>query len=294
MSSIVVAAAGALMGLAMFAVVWALVPVRIVDAPTAPDRTIPAGAGPAPTGAWQWLVARWADHANTREGLLLGAPAADLQLLGRTLPGYLSTRLAWGLAGLAAPVLLTVALLVVGVAPPAPFSGVLAVAAALGCSLIPAVAVREQAKTAREELRRAVAAYADLIAQQRVAGASPVQAMTDAAAVAHGWQFQRIRAALDHGRRRGIPPWESARQLAEQLAVPELGELADVLAAASQGSSVATTLTSQAAAMRTAAIATDQAGANEVSERMIYPVTLLGLGFLLLLVYPAIVRLLSA
>jgi len=167
-------------------------------------------------------------------------------------------------------------------------------AAALGCSLLPALVVREQARTAREEFRRAVGAYLNLIAQQRTAGASPTQAMTEAAAIADGWQFVRIRVALEHGRRRGITPWDSLRQLADRLGSTELGELADVMASASHGSAVATTLSSQAAALRTAAIAADQADANEVSERMIYPVTLLGLGFLLLLVYPAIVRLLSA
>ena len=289
-----VAAAGGLAGLAVFALVWALLPARVHSPPAAgPATAVAAGLEPDSIG-WRWLVNRWASFARSRSGLLLGAPAADLELLGRELPGYLSTRLAWGLGGLCAPALASILLLALGIAPPLPLSSVLAVAAAVACSLVPAVAVREQARTAREEFRRAVAAYTDLIAQQRVAGASPGQAMTEAAAVAHGWQFQRIRAALDHGRRRGTPPWESLRQLAEHLAVTELGELADVLASASQGSAVATTLTSQAAAMRTAAIATDAAGANEVSERMIYPVTLLGLGFLLLLIYPAIVRLLSA
>lgn len=293
MSSVVVAAAGGLMGLAVFALVWAVVPARAKGTAATGQSIAATGLEPDSTG-WRWLVAALAGFASTRSGLLLGAPTADLQLLDRTLPSYLSTRLAWGLAGLSAPVLLSVVLLALGLAPSLPVSGMVAAASSVGCSLVPAVAVREQARTAREEFRRAVAAYADLIAQQRVAGASPVQAMTEAAAVADGWQFVRIRTVLDHGRRRGVPPWESVRQLAEELALAELGELADVLASASLGSAVATTLTGQAAAMRTAAIATEQAGANEVSERMIYPVTLLGLGFLLLLVYPAIVRLLSA
>jgi len=329
-SSAVVAAVGGLGGLAVFAVVWALLPPPPVHTATAKGGTATAVTGPAPAGGWrQWLVARWSGYAGTRHGLLLGAPSTDLEQLGRDVPSYLSSRLGWALGGLAAPVLLAVALLVLGVdalvlqgqmygrasltcddASPesrrpgisprsspvvlVPTSLVFSMAAALGCSLLPALVVREQARTAREEFRRAVGAYLNLIAQQRTAGASPTQAMTEAAAIADGWQFVRIRVALEHGRRRGITPWDSLRQLADRLGSTELGELADVMASASHGSAVATTLSSQAAALRTAAIAADQADANEVSERMIYPVTLLGLGFLLLLVYPAIVRLLSA
>jgi hypothetical protein len=285
-----VVVAGGLIGVGLFLVVWAWLP-QPGDGSAA--RSGAEGVA-VPTAVWRWLLHRWGECARTRQGMLLGAPVKDLELLDATVAGFLSRRLAWGAAGLAAPVVATTVLLVAGVDAPVPVSVVCAVAAGVGCSLVPALSVRERARTARDQFRRAVGSYLDLIAQQRAAGASPTQAITEAAAVADGWQFVRIRAALEHGRRRGVAPWDSLRQLAERLDVGELAELADIMATAAQGTAVATTLTSQAAALRTAAIAADQAAANETSERMIYPVTLLGLGFLLLLVYPAIVRLLSA
>ncbi|MGW4394909.1 hypothetical protein ACWEHA_06415 [Amycolatopsis nivea] len=76
------------------------------------------------------------------------------------------------------------------------------------------------------------------------------------------------------------------------MAVAELEDLADIVAAAADGAAIYRTLLAKSAALRAAALAADKADANSRSQRLALPVALLLIAFLLLVLYPAVNRLL--
>lgn len=293
---------GALMGLGVFLGIWWLLPEPRPDlaaavarwtAPTPVDSIAGQDAGRAQGWSGRWLQ-RLAARTAARSGLLLGAPLRDLQLVGRSVEQFVVQRLALAGLGMALPSLLWAFLTVAGVHLPFELPVVLGVGAAVALSLIPAAAVRDEARQARDEFGRATSAYLDLVAQERASGRSPVQALTEAAQIGDSWVFDRIQQALVHAPRVGITPWQALADLGEQVGVPELSDLASIVASAADGAAIYTTLVKKAAALRSAALAADQAEANAASEKLSLPVALLGVGFVLMVFYPAFTQLLEA
>jgi Flp pilus assembly protein TadB len=248
----------------------------------------PAGSG-GHAGRWGAVLTGWAASP-----LLLGVPARDLALTGTPAEQVLLQRITAAAIGLAAPVLLWVLAGLVGGAPPVAVTGLAALGLAVGLSFVPVLVERQHAAGAREAFRAAVSALLDLVAQERAGGRSPVQALAEAATISGGPAFTRIRQALVQAQRTGTSPWAALSDLGARVGVAELADLADIAASAADGAAVYTTLTKKAAAVRAATLAGEQARANADSERLVLPVALLGLGFLLLLFYPAFIRLLTA
>lgn len=290
--------AGALVGFGAFLALWAVLPAPRTDLAVALDRLITPQPLPEPAAASGGRYRRWVGHLASYSagstGLVLGAPVRDLLLLGRSVEAFVVRRLALAGLGLTLPALAWTAFTVAGLAVPVAIPAGLGVAAAVGLSLVPALSVREDARRAREEFGRATSAYLDLVAQERASGASPAQALIEAAQVGHGWVFGRIAHALQQATRVGITGWQALSDLGREVGVPELADLADILASAADGAAVYATLTKKAAALRAAALAADQAAANAASEKLSLPVSLLGVGFVLLLFYPAFVQLVTA
>ena len=92
-----------------------------------------------------------------------------------------------------------------------------------------------------------------------------------------------LRAELD-----GRPAWSALNDIAERTGVRELGDAHDV--AGSDGAAVYTTLRARAQALRTQLLSSATAAANTASEHMVIPVSLLGVIFMGLIAYPALVR----
>ena len=224
----------------------------------------------------------------------LPVPAADLALLREDPDAFLLRKATLGLLAFLAPAAALAALGWAGLALPL----VVPLAVGLGAGLVgflaPDLAVRSRARTARAEFRRAAGAYLDLVALERAADGGPAEALHRAAEVAHGWVFVRIRDALDHARLAGRPPWEALSDLAAEVGVPDLADLADIVAlAGDDGAAVYDTLLAKAAALRNRTRADAQAAANAASERMTLPAVLLGVAFLILVAYPALARVLT-
>jgi len=158
----------------------------------------------------------------------------------------------------------------------------------------PDLAVRARARGAREAFRHAVGAYLDLVALERAADGGPAEALHRAAAVGQAWTFVRIQEALDRARLSGEPPWAALAALAAEMGVDDLRDLADIIAlAGDDGAAVYDTLVAKAAGLRARALADAEAEANAASERMTLPAVLLGLGFLILVCYPGLARVLT-
>jgi len=159
--------------------------------------------------------------------------------------------------------------------------------------VVPDLEVARKAATAREEFARATSAYLDLTALERAAGAGATQSLEQAATVGDSWVFVRLREQLIRARLSGTPPWDSLHDLADELALPELSDLADIMRlSGEEGAAVADTLRARSRGLRAALLTKEQTRANEESERMVVPVAFLGLIFLVILGAPAIVRIL--
>ena len=144
---------------------------------------------------------------------------------------------------------------------------------------------------AREEFRRVVATYLTLVGLVRYGGAGAVESLESAARVGDGWVFDRIRAALDDARYANEAPWTRLRQVSVEIGVPDLGDVGDIMGlAGDQGAQVYQTLLSRAQSLRVALRTKEQQRAATATTLLYVPTSLLLLVFLVLIGYPALVR----
>ena len=300
MISPAVIASGALVGLGVTLVIRELLPshpdlssalARLSEAPARRQ----AEAEPSPPGAVAALrqsLGPWlARHGG--DGLFVRVPTRELDLLGSSVEGYWLRKVALGFLGLLFPVALTAATALLGLRLPLILPAGASLALAAGLFLVPDVDVRRRAEDARREFRRAVCAYLDLAALERAADAGPIEALERAAAVGHGWVFARVRDALLRAQLSGTQPWTGLSALAEEIGVPELGDLADIMRLSGEdGAAVYDTLRARARSLRSTILTDHEARANRDSEAMVVPVALLGLVFVGLIGYPAFARIL--
>jgi Flp pilus assembly protein TadB len=283
---------GALIGLGVFLLVSEVIPAGDrVDAALA--RLGDSGAGPAGPRA-----AEGREPATHRMGRRLTevapwlpVPSADLALLNQDRAAWLASKVACGILGLAAPVLLTALLAVGG----HPLGWAVPVGGALAFGLIlfftPDLVTRVNAAEKRYDFRHALSSYLDLVGLERGAGAGPTEALEAAAEIGAGWAFQRIGAALDAARRVGGAPWTALATLAADTGVTELADLADIAEVAGQeGARILDTLAARAASMRAQQLSADRAKAGSRGTTMVVPIALLAVGFLLLLIFPILYR----
>jgi len=92
----------------------------------------------------------------------------------------------------------------------------------------------------------------------------------------------------------GEQPWDALRRLGARLGVEELRALADIVSTAADGAAVFDTLLAEARNLHHAELAAQQAEANATSERLIQPIALLAIGFVLLLLVPPLLRLFNS
>jgi Flp pilus assembly protein TadB len=270
---------------------WLGAPVAVADyRPAVP--ALPAGPAAAPPAA------STAQRIGERLAALapwLPVPAADLALLGRDRATWLASKLAWGIAGLALVPVASVALLLDRISISFELPAFASILLGLGLFFVPDLSVRSTARRMRTDFRHALASYLDLVALERGAGAGPTQALEAAAEIGTGWAFQRIRAALDAARRTGRAPWTGLAELAAQTGVTELADLADIAEVAGQeGARILQTLAARAESMRAEALAAERASAGSKSTTMVVPIALLAAGFLILIVFPMIYRILGS
>jgi pilus assembly protein TadC len=295
--------AGATAGLGLTVIVRELLPAqpqlaaaldRLAPARAASTQLIaqePAGEAGS-TSALEARVGR-AVQRHLAGAPLVRIPTVELALLRLPVARYVGQKVLLGLIGLLFPTLFTLLALAAGSSLPVavPTVGGLVLGALL--FLLPDLEVRRKAAAAREEFARATSAYLDLTALERAAGAGATQALEQAATVGDSWVFIRLREQLIRARLSGTPPWDGLHELATELALPELSDLADIMRlSGEEGAAVADTLRARSRGLRTALLTKEQTRANEDSERMVIPVALLGLIFLVILGAPAIVRIL--
>ena len=222
------------------------------------------------------------------------AQAQLLELTGRTHEQHSLDKLVGSVGGLLGTALFGIALTIVGIAPP-PFVLVVAAAGmAVGGFVLPDFSLRDQAERRRRAFRHALSSYLDLV-NVILAGGGGIETSLHAAADAgDGWAFAAIRQALDRARLTNRSPWDTFKDLGEQLGIDELRELAaSVALAGSQGARIRSSLAAKADSLRGHQIAETEAAAEAATERMTIPVAVLLFGFLTFIAYPAVQQITS-
>ncbi len=290
---------GAVTGLGLALLVWRFVPAD-PDLGETLARLSPDGARQAATrhtgqaagpGDVRDVLGRWAQR-NLPTRAWGGVKAQDLAIVRMSTSRFAGEKVMFALMGLfIAPLLSGLAILIgIGLPVVVPVAGSLVLAGVMW--FIPTYNVIDDAKKARLEFNRALGAYIDLVALERNAGSGPRQSMEAAAAIGDSWVFRRIGEELARTRWSGITPWEAMRHLDDELGVPELNDLADIMRLSSEdGAQVYAQLRARSTSMRSAMLNAQKAQANEVSERMTLPMAILGMIFLIILIAPSMLRL---
>lgn len=287
--------AGAMLTGGLTMVVVGLLPTRpdltAVVRQHLPDPDTPTARVAAQSGVVGWVRSVALPAVADRSGL--GRFAADLRLLDRDVTSLAAQKVGYGLLGLVFPPLVLALMALAGVRAP----GLVPVAAGLVVGgvlfVLPDQTIRRDAATERAGLRQATGAYIELVALERLADAGPTEALHRAAEISASPHLARIRDALTRAELAGRPTWAGLADLAQHTGVVELADLADIMAVAGRdGAAVYTTLRARAASLRTQLLTAQVSDANAASERMVIPVSALGLCFMALIAYPAFVRIL--
>jgi Flp pilus assembly protein TadB len=149
--------------------------------------------------------------------------------------------------------------------------------------------VKAQALVRRRMFAHALGSFCDVAGMCLAAGRGIDAAIQTAAAAGDGSPFHELQAALRAGYVRGDTPWEALDRLGRDCDIADLVELAAALSlAGNEGAAVRDTLGSKAKAIRERLTANAERDAASITERMGIPATLLLLGFMVFLGYPAV------
>lgn len=289
--------AGALIGAGVALVVWHLVPAQpdLADALARLDPRAPTNQIAVTTdGDGHERLGRWAMRVLPPR-VWGRVPTADLAVLRMSLSHFYGEKVLFLLVGVMILPAFTVLLSALG--HPLPVAIPAAGSLVLGAVMfrLPNHNVTDEAKKAREEFRRALAAYYELVALERLGGAAHRQAMVDAATVADSWIFGRIREELARSAWAGIGPWDALQEMSTQYQVNELSDLAQAMKlSGSEGTEVAAALRARAGALRGALLNEDLARANTAGEKMTIPGSLTAVIFVLILLGPQLMRIAGA
>ncbi|WP_405933677.1 type II secretion system F family protein [Streptomyces sp. NBC_00827] len=236
----------------------------------------------------RWLLARLGRLPGVR------IPSTNLALLGQGPGQFMLKKTALAGLGLLCPVIATIPWIIAGVSLPfyVPAGVGLLIAGLL--FITPDLAVRDQAKRARQEFAHALSAYLDLVALKRAADAGPAEALEKAAEVGRGWPFLYLQGALRRARMEKIPPYQALTELADEYDLPVLTDVADIMrGSATDGAAVYKALRARTAALNAELLADQAAEANAASEKMTAPGALLAVLVMLLMAFPAVIRMLT-
>ncbi|MEU9737448.1 type II secretion system F family protein [Streptomyces sp. NPDC048002] len=236
----------------------------------------------------RWLLARLTRLPGVR------VPATNLALLGQGPGQFMLKKTALAALGLLCPVIATIPWIIAGVGLPFYVPAGVGLIVAVLLFITPDLAVRDQAKRAREEFAHALSAYLDLVALKRAADAGPAEALEKAAEAGEGWPFLYLQSALRRARLEKIPPYQALNELSAQYELPVLDDIADIMrGSATDGAAVYKALRARTAALNAELLAEQAAEANTASEKMTAPGALLAVLVMLLMAFPAVIRMLT-
>lgn len=203
---------------------------------------------------------------------------------GRSIGDFFAAKLALAAAGLFVPSLVGGTAWLLGVIS-TPWPLVLGIAAGALGYFWPDVELRQKAGLWRQRSADAVSVYFDLVTLIRLGNASAVQALREAAEASDAPVFLAVKDALDRARLQQRPPWAQLHRLARELDLPEVDDLADIMALDEQGAALVDALRARVKELRLAHLAAAklaaQAQAEAMTVWMVIPVLVFALIFLI-------------
>jgi tight adherence protein C len=292
--------AGAIAGGGLFLLAFALIPRRVslarqiaaLDSPAAmyqPARRT-AGAESEFSRRLGTMLARFC----AEQGWEFPSLRSNLTLVGKSFENYLATKVLLGLFGLVIAPLFFGVLSVAGVHISVVIPVWVALVVATCFFFLPDLELKQQADRRRKDFRHAVGAFLDLVAMSLAGGRGVPEALMGASEIGGGWAMWLIKDALTNARITGQTPWQALGRLGEELKVDELKDLSAALSlVAEDGAKVRESLTARAASLRRKEIAELEGQAGERSQSMLVAQMLMCAGFMLFMIFPAVIALLG-
>jgi hypothetical protein len=139
----------------------------------------------------------------------------------------------------------------------------------------------------------ALLVYIDLVTLERLTNASATQALHNAAGLSDVPLFVQIRTALERARLEQQSPYAELRRLSDELKLPELADIADVMQLDETGAALSGTLRARVRELRDAHLTREQIKAGAAAEGMTIYMTLPALIFGLIFLVAAMLRILA-
>jgi tight adherence protein C len=171
-----------------------------------------------------------------------------------------------------------------------------AVAAVVGGVIgffVPDLLLRRTTDTVRTGAAEALLVYIDLVTLERLTNASATQALHNAAALSDVPLFVQIRTALERARLEQQSPYAELRRLSEELKLPELADIADVMQLDETGAALSGALRARVRELRDGHLTCEQIKASAAAEGMTIYMTLPALIFGLIFLVAAMLRILA-
>jgi tight adherence protein C len=157
---------------------------------------------------------------------------------------------------------------------------------------VPDLLLRRTARHVSVGATEALLVYIDLVTLERLTNASATQALHNAAALSDVPLFVHIRTALERARLEQQSPYAELRRLSDQLKLPELADVADVMQLDETGAALSGTLRARVRELRDAHLTREQIKASAAAEGMTIYMTLPALIFGLIFLVAAMLRIL--
>jgi hypothetical protein len=158
---------------------------------------------------------------------------------------------------------------------------------------VPDVVLRRTTDNVRTGAAEALLVYIDLVTLERLTNASATQALHNAAALSDVPLFVQIRTALERARLEQQSPYAELRRLSDELRLPELADIADVMQLDETGAALSGTLRARVRELRDAHLTREQIKASAAAEGMTIYMTLPALIFGLIFLVAAMLRILA-
>lgn len=286
-------AAGAAVGLGIWIVVVGFVQPRpdLVGTLTAPRPVAPSRRVQAPVVGRQ----RWQAALEARMGRLqITVPQKDLAILGLSKGRFLMRRVGVALLLLLTGPLYATMFWALGLGLSFLFPQMLGLALAVVGWFAVGMTVRDRAAKRRREMRYALVSYLTLVALHRAAGLGMGAALSAAAEESPAWTFRRIGDRIAATAREGESPWVGLSELASELGINELADIASIAhTAGNRGAGVYSTLMARASSLRRELQKTEEAAAAATSTYLVLPMLLMLIAAMGFLAYPALINLTS-
>lgn len=213
---------------------------------------------------------------------------ADLAVLGLGADDLVVRQVLGGIVGAGAVLVGAVVLRIAGTGSSLPLVTVGMLVGATAGFVAPDAAMRRSARARRHQFVHALSSFLDLTTVLLAGGAGLETALVAASRAGGGEAFAALRESLARARDTGRSPWSELRSLGHRIGVDQLVELADSLElAGSHGARIRESLVARSESMRARIADEIEAAAHAATERMGVPMVAVFVGFLALIVYPA-------